>query len=145
MKLQAYAAQIHKWLALIVGVQVLFWVASGLFFAIFPIEQVRSEHRIAQHDPAPLSALVADVSALLPEAPTKVTYERDAAGDAVAVAEFAERRPILIDLEDWRVASPLTAEAAAQIAQAYTTGGPRYSGDSSVTRRRSRTRGPPVV
>lgn len=142
MKLQVYAAQIHKWLALIVGVQMLFWVASGFFFAIFPIEQVRSEHRIAQHEHAPLSALVADVSALLPEAPTKVTYERDASGDAVAVAEFAERRPILIDLEDWRVASPLTADAAAQIAQAYTTGSPRVHERRLITEETPEYRGP---
>lgn len=141
MKLQGYASQIHKWLALVVGVQVLFWVASGLFFAIFPIEQVRSEHRIAHQHPAPLSA-VADVSALLPEAPTKITYERDAAGEAVAVAEFAERRPILIDLEDWRVASPLTADAAAQIAQAYTTNSPRVRESRLVTEESPEYRGP---
>lgn len=125
MKLQALASWTHKWLALIVGVQVLFWVGSGLLFAIFPIEQVRSEHRIAHQHAAPLSAPVQDVSALLPEAPTRVTYERDAAGEPVAVAEFAERRPILIDLNDWEVASPLTADAAAQIARAYTAGSPR--------------------
>lgn len=73
MKLQALASWTHKWLALIVGVQVLFWVGSGLFFAIFPIEQVRSEHRIAHQHAAPPSAPVQDVSALLPEAPTRVT------------------------------------------------------------------------
>src|SRR5262245_19602388 len=99
MKLQSVASWTHKWLGLLVGVQVLFWFGSGLFFTLFPIEQVRSEHRIAQHEAAPLSAPARDVSALLPEAPTRVTYERDAVGDAVAVAEFSERRPILIDLE----------------------------------------------
>jgi hypothetical protein len=118
MKLQAFASWTHKWLALIVGVQILFWFGSGLFFAISPIERVRSEHRIAAHEAAPLSAPLQDVSTLLPEAPTRVTYERDVLGEPVAVAEFAERRPILIDLSDWRVASPLSADAAVQIAQA---------------------------
>jgi hypothetical protein len=142
MKLQTFASWVHKWLALIVGVQVLFWVGSGLFFSLFPIERVRSEHRIAHEVATTLSAPIADVSALLPEAPTRVTYERDAAGDAVAVAEFAERRPILIDLKDWRVASPLSADAAAQIAQAYTNGAPRVRERRLVTEETPEYRGP---
>jgi hypothetical protein len=133
MKLVAASSWIHRWLALIVGVQILFWFGSGLFFALSPIERVRSEHRIAQHEATPLAAPITDVRALLPEAPTRVTYERDPAGDAVAVAEFAERRPILIDLDDWRVASPLSAEAAEQIARAYTTGSPRVRERKLVT------------
>jgi len=64
------------------------------------------------------------MAALLPEPPTRLTYETTAAGEPVAVAEFAARRPILIDLNDWRVASPLSAEAAAQIAQTYVAGAP---------------------
>ncbi len=142
MKLQSIASWLHKWLALIVGVQVLFWFASGLFFAAFPIEQVRSEHRIAQHEAAPLSVLGQDVGPLLPEAPTRVTYERDVLGAPVAVAEFAERRPILIDLADWRVASPLSAEAAAQIAQAYVAGSPQIRERRLVTEETPEYRGP---
>jgi hypothetical protein len=126
MKLPAAASWIHKWLALIIGVQVLFWFASGLFFAIYPIERVRSEHRIAEHRAAMLTMqslrTPAEIGALLPEAPTRLTYERTPAGEEVAVAEFHERRPILIDLEDWRVASPLSADAATLVAQTYIAG-----------------------
>lgn len=127
MRIAAAASWVHKWLALIVGAQMLFWVGSGLFFAAFPIERVRSEHRVA-HPTMALAPLPAraptEMAALLPEAPTRVTYERTPAGEAVAVAEFATRRPILIDLDDWRVASPLSAEVAAQIAQAYIADAP---------------------
>lgn len=129
MSLARFASSVHKWLALIVGVQILFWVASGAFFAVFPIERVRSEHRVAEHhhaapNPAAMRA-PAEVAALLPEAPTRLTYENDAIGHPVAVAEFHERRPILIDLADWRVASPLTAEAAQAIAEVYVADRPR--------------------
>lgn len=141
MKPQTLASAAHKWLALIVGVQILFWIASGFFFTLFPIERVRSEHRVAEAHAAPLGA-VRDVSALLPEAPARVTYERNAAGEAVAVAEFHERRPVLIDLEDWRVASPLTADAAAQIAQAYTSGSPRVRERKLITEETPEYRGP---
>lgn len=141
MKLQSIASWTHKWLALIVGVQILFWFGSGLFFAAFPIEQVRSEHRIAEHPAAVLSAPMRDVSPLLPEAPTRVTYERDVLGAPVAVAEFSERRPILIDLADWRVASPLSAEAAEQIARAYVAGSPRVREHRLITEETPEYRG----
>ncbi|MEQ1818213.1 MAG: PepSY domain-containing protein [Terricaulis sp.] len=141
MKLQSIASWTHKWLALIVGVQILFWFGSGLFFAAFPIERVRSEHRIAEHPVAALSAPMQDVSPLLPEAPTRVTYERDVLGGPVAVAEFSERRPILIDLADWRVASPLSAEAAEQIARAYVAGNPRVREHRLITEETPEYRG----
>ncbi len=34
----------HKFLALIIGVQFLFWTLSGLFFTIHPIDEIRGEH-----------------------------------------------------------------------------------------------------
>lgn len=144
MKLAATASWIHKWLALIVGVQMLFWVGSGLFFAIYPIERVRSEHRIneAHATAAPLSERApAEMSALLPETPMRLTYEQTSAGQPVAVAEFHDRRPILIDLADWEVASPLSADAARQIAQAYVAGAPRVREARLVTEESPEYRG----
>ncbi len=145
MTIARAAAIAHKWLALIIGVQILFWVASGLFFAVFPIERVRSEHRIATHDyAAPDIASLrapADVAALLPEAPMRLTYENDAAGQPVAVAEFAARAPILIDLADWRVASPLSAEAAQHIAQVYVADAPRVRDVRLITEESTEYRG----
>lgn len=145
MNIARLASSIHKWLALIVGVQILFWIASGAFFAIFPIEQVRSEHRIAEHahgapDPAAMRA-PNEVAALLPEAPMRLTYENDVTGHPVAVAEFHERRPILIDLSDWRVASPLSAEAARAIAEVYVADAPRVREVRLVTEETPEYRG----
>lgn len=135
MTIARMSSKVHKWLALVVGVQMLFWVASGLFFAVYPIERVRSEHRIAQPNAAPIASAVspAEITALLPEAPTRVTYEQTVAGETVAVAEFAERRPIMIDLEGWRVTSPLDVEAATLIAQTYVAGAPRVREARLVT------------
>ncbi len=41
-------SRLHRLLALVIGVQVLFWTASGLFFTLYPIEVVRGEHLIAR-------------------------------------------------------------------------------------------------
>jgi len=37
---------IHKWVGLIIGLQILAWMVSGFFMTVVPIEQVRSEHNI---------------------------------------------------------------------------------------------------
>lgn len=39
-----YLARAHKWAGLVLGVQVLLWFASGLFMALFPIDEVRGPH-----------------------------------------------------------------------------------------------------
>jgi|CXWL01.1.fsa_nt_gi hypothetical protein len=128
MKLAGWASWIHKWLALIVGVQMLFWVVSGLFFAIYPIERVRSEHRIAEVEHVALDASAlrspAELAVLWPQAPTRITYERGVRGEALAIAEFEARAPILIDLAALRIVSPLDQAAATQIARAYLTAPP---------------------
>ncbi|MGE0597022.1 MAG: PepSY domain-containing protein [Hyphomonadaceae bacterium] len=145
MKLAGVASWAHKWLALVLGVQILFWIASGAFFAIFPIERVRSEHRIAEVAQAALAPEAMrspqDLVNLLPEAPTRLTYERSVLGEPVAVAEFAERRPILIDLNDWQVVSPLSADAAQLIAQAYVAGAPAVRETRLVTQESPEYRG----
>jgi hypothetical protein len=115
---------------------VVFWFVSGLFFAIYPIERVRSEHRVAERGAAPLSAAElrspAEIAPLLAAAPTKIVYGRDATGRAVAVVEFADGRPALIDLDALHVISPLSEQEAAAIAQAHVTNAPRVRETRSV-------------
>lgn len=55
MKLLRLSTQLHKWIALVVGIQVLFWVAGGLVMTAIPIETVRSEHHLAPVTPKPLA------------------------------------------------------------------------------------------
>ena len=52
MKVLRLSTQLHKWVALVVGLQVLFWVGGGLVMTVIPIETVRSEHRAAELKPA---------------------------------------------------------------------------------------------
>lgn len=51
-----WSTQIHKWLGLVVGLQVLGWVLGGLVMTAIPIERVRSEHHVARFQPDPLPA-----------------------------------------------------------------------------------------
>jgi uncharacterized iron-regulated membrane protein len=47
--------QLHKWIGLVVGLQVLFWVLGGLIMTAIPIERVHGDHHLA-HPRAPAIA-----------------------------------------------------------------------------------------
>lgn len=125
MQLARLASFAHKWLALLVGLQILFWVVSGLFFTIVPIEQIRSEHLMRRAeaarpiDPAALGnlSLIRDAQG---RAPFKLTLEQRTDGP-VALAEFVEGAPALFDAESLRPLSPLDRAAAVRIARAHVT------------------------
>ena len=36
--------KLHRWFAVIVGIQVLLWILGGVVMSIIPIEQVRGQH-----------------------------------------------------------------------------------------------------
>lgn len=56
-----WAVRFHKWIALIVGVQVLGWVLGGLIMTAIPIERVRGENHVRAFVLAPI-----DLKRLLP-------------------------------------------------------------------------------
>ena len=124
MSLARLASFVHKWLALLVGIQIVFWVVSGLFFTLFPIEQIRSENLIRPAEAqtietatlASLASLRGDQNAL----PTKLTIERRPIGQVV-IAEFADAPPILFDAVTLQRLSPLNAEQASAVARAHVT------------------------
>jgi len=124
MSLARWASFVHKWLALLLGVQILFWVASGLFFTLFPIEQIRSEHLIrARASQAIDTAALAGFGELRNaegQAPTKIAVERRP-DRQVVVAEFASGPPALYDAATLQRLSPVTAEQASAIARTHVT------------------------
>lgn len=59
----------HRWTGIFLGVQLLFWVSSGVYFAWMPIKVVKDEDRKAaiSVEPLPLNQLVAPVSLTAPD------------------------------------------------------------------------------
>ena len=114
------SAKIHKWLALLMAVQILLWFASGLFFAAFPIERVRSEHAIASEPARPVPFGVA-ADGLLQLGSAGIAGEaveiRMLLGDPVALVRRGEGRPALYHLTTGRRLSPVPAAVAAAIAE----------------------------
>lgn len=51
--------RVHKWVGLILGLQILIWTASGFFMSFFDIENVRGEHVAHKTtDPLPIIAVI---------------------------------------------------------------------------------------
>jgi hypothetical protein len=144
MSLARLASFVHKWLALLVGIQIVFWVVSGLFFTIFPIQQIRSENLIRPSqvqtlDTATLASLATlrgDQNAL----PKKLTIERRPIGQVV-IAEFADARPILFDGATLQRLSPLNSEQARAVARAHVTLTSEPTGATLVTEETAEYRG----
>lgn len=125
MQIARLASFVHKWLALLVGVQIVFWVVSGFFFTLFPIEQIRSEHLVRPPETArPIDTTAIGNLGLIRDArdraPIKMTLEQRASGP-VAVAEFADGDPVLFDAATLRPLSPLDRTAAVNIARSHVT------------------------
>ncbi len=114
-------AKIHRWLALLMAIQILFWFASGLFFAAFPIEHVRSAHAVAESPAGPVPFGTA-ADGLLRLGSAGVTGERieirTLLGRPVALVAAGPDRPRLYDLATGERLSPLPMDAAARIAEA---------------------------
>ena len=56
MKLSLLVRKWHRWLALIVGVQLFFWTLSGFYMSFVPIERIRSEQYIKENVPLSLNS-----------------------------------------------------------------------------------------
>ena len=82
-----WAIQLHKWIALAVGIQVLGWVLGGLIMTALPIEKVRSEHHMAPARPPAL-----DLAHILPAA--KVIELAGLSGITEASLKSTPRGPI---------------------------------------------------
>jgi len=131
------AGTVHKWLALLMAIQILFWFVSGLFFAVFPIERVRSEHQIAKHAPVPVrledaAAGLRRLAAAGAQPGEKIEL-RTMLGRPVALVTGGEARPRLYDLGDGRLLSPVPAPLAVAIAEADHAGDLRASSVERVT------------
>jgi uncharacterized iron-regulated membrane protein len=124
MKLARLASFVHKWLALLVGVQIVFWVVSGFFFTLFPIERIRSEDLVRNASvEAPNLAALGDLGSIHDahgRPPTKLTIERRGGADVI-LATYADGPQVLLDGTTMRALSPLDADAAANIARAHLT------------------------
>lgn len=144
-KASRVAGKIHKWLALLLAIPFLFWFVSGLFFAIAPIEQVRSEHMMAQQPPVSISMADAAAGFQRLEAagaqPGEKIEFRSLLGQKVAVVTTTGARPRLYHLQSGRQLSPIPPELAIRIAEADHAGDQQGTGATLIEEESTEYRG----
>jgi len=129
-KVHVGASKLHKWLALIIGVQLLLWFASGSVMSILPIETVRSEHLVSR-DAAPVGNIGQLVSPAVIAAQIKVPVQslryRMLMNQPVAEVIGTNNRTYLIDGITGQPRGPVTKEDALKIAKrAWIDGNPNF-------------------
>lgn len=146
MRATILSGKIHKWLALAMAVPILFWFASGLFFAVVPIDQVRGTHRKSPEAPAPIALAEAATGlariALQTGAPVDRIELRRLGERPVALLTQGSARPRLYDLTSGRLVSPLSAATATTIAERDLSGTARAVAAGWVTTASPEYRGP---
>jgi len=121
--------RLHRWLGLIIGLQLLAWSLGGLYFTLFDIEEIRGNLDAVEKEPAPLA---------LPEVPVPADVALQRAteagvepGEILSMAALERRgrtvwevrgeklRPLaLIDLATGELLPPVSREEAEETALA---------------------------
>jgi uncharacterized iron-regulated membrane protein len=108
----------HKWLGLIIGVQVVLWLVSGLFMTAVPIETVRGEYNIRKVEPGPLKPdSLAPLDRILTGRVTRAEL-MDLYGVPVWRLDEDGKPARLVDAQTGATISPLTEAQARRIALA---------------------------
>jgi uncharacterized iron-regulated membrane protein len=128
--MKIFFRKFHRWLGLLMAVQIIAWMASGLYFSIFPIGEIRGEHltkKTESLNAARLSGMgsPAEVNRVLNRhlAPgwqlTSLTLVSKAGQMSWRVEGRVEGAPFkrLVNSSGTEVLPALTEEDAAQVAQ----------------------------
>lgn len=137
MVTRRWAPRVHKWIALVVGIQLLAWSASGLFMTVVPISQVRGEHNIRKPETVDLRAAnvipIASTLARVPVGKVARVELRTLAGRPVYEVALDGSSSLLLDARTGAVLSPITEAHAIEIATADFAGVGRPSNVTLIT------------
>ena len=123
-----WTVRIHKWIALIIGIQILLWILGGFVFSVLEIEKVRGEHKAAEwtiqpFDPAnivPLQSAAENAGiTAIKEAELGTMMGRPVWRISVAGSDHGGHDHVMtLDGRTGRVLSPISEALATQIAKA---------------------------
>ncbi|MBX3703578.1 MAG: PepSY domain-containing protein [Steroidobacteraceae bacterium] len=125
MRIPAALTSIHKWVGLVIGIQVVLWVAGGLVMSAFPIELVRGETQAAPQQPTAIAAEELGIDlreALAAHGPVTGLRTIRIAGKLHVEALRADGPPLLIDAQEGRVLDGIDEATARAVAARDFTG-----------------------
>ena len=129
MKASILERKIHKWFALIVGVQVLFWMLSGAFMVSISIDFIHGDSLVRNlNEPLPTdSSGLYSITDILHRFPQPVSINLESRN---AVPYFVVRtvnETVLLDAHTGLLLSPMSRDQAVVLANYY------YAGDGGVS------------
>ena len=120
MTVLKWAVRIHKWVALVVGLQIMLWIAGGIVMSVIPIEIVRGEHKIAAQDAASIAVEgllpLSSAASALGETGVKSASLGHFAGRVVWRLETAGGTVRVVDARSGKIVGPITAAIVREIA-----------------------------
>lgn len=142
MVTRRWAPRLHKWVALVVGIQLLAWSASGLFMTVIPISHVRGEHNIRKQEMVDLRATapipIANALERAPAGAVSRVELRALAGRPVYEIAIDGSPSVLLDARSGALLSPVAESHAIEIAAAD------FAGAGQVTQATLITEKPPI-
>jgi len=116
-----WIVRIHKWVALIVGLQIVLWISGGVVMSVIPIEVVRGEHKVAARTIAPFSVddllSLGAVSETIGVSAIKSATLGEILGNPVWRIETIKEEIYSVDATSGEVLSPVSEGLAQQIAE----------------------------
>lgn len=130
-RIHVVASRVHKWLALIIGAQLLIWFTSGVLMSFLPIEKVRGEHLVDRERAAALPADL-DFSRLSNAVnagfgKTRSIHLTMIDGRVVARLEGTAVNSVMVDAVTGIILPPLDAASSERIARSAWLGDKKVS------------------
>jgi len=128
-RVKFWARKAHRWLGLLIGIQLLLWTVSGLYFSLIPIETVRGEDRVRESEPVnfshtPLASPRLAIDALLAQTGLSTQVRglqlRRVLGEPVYEIRYdlgGEHRTLLADARDGSPLPPVDRAGAIELAR----------------------------
>lgn len=117
----------HKWIGLVIGVQALLWMISGLYMVIVPIEVIHGDHLAHVHtealEPSASRITQAQLHAAHPGI-TSVRLKRLLGNEVYEIRQ--EKKLSLVDAASGKTISPLDRDTIVMLADAA------YAGEGSI-------------
>ena len=119
MRPQLIIRKFHKWLGLILGLQILLWFFSGFMMSWMPIDEIRGDHLMKPQQAAPLSLNGVDLSTieLVAVEPINGLQIKPWLGTTV-IEVTTDTQKLLFDAHSLQLISPLSEQQVRDIIQA---------------------------
>ncbi len=140
MKPAFWARRAHKWIGLVVGVQALLWMLSGVYMTVVPLDVIHGDHLAHVHgEPLPAQAARIDADALVARYPQLQSFRLKHVLDREVYEVRQGGAKFLVDAGNGERVPQLDREGAIALAHSL------YQGDGEVARVEWITRAPSEV